>query len=104
MFKFVMQTIRSHIFGGSGKKTGRAFELLTKVFERLLRSKGQGLWNTFEISGLEWSSLANILFLGNCSPAEQGCCCKVVELCRDALMLAYLSTKETGREALEGTI
>ena len=70
------------------------FELLTKVFERLLRSKGQGLWNTFEICGLEWASLSNILFLGTCTPQEQVCCCRVVELCRDALMLAFLATKE----------
>merc|ERR1711935_89778 len=93
LFKFVMHAVRTNVFGaGGGKKSGRAFELLTKVFERLLRSKGQGLWNTFEISGLEWSSLSNILFLGTCTPQEQVCCCRVLELCRDALMLTFLAT------------
>ena len=96
LFEFVMRSIRTHVFVSSGSKSGRTFDLLTKVFERLLRSKGQGLWNTFEMSGLDWSSLSSILFLQSCTPPEQSCCSKVVDLCRDALMLSYLATVETG--------
>ena len=87
-----------------GKRSGKLFDIITRVFERLLRSRGQGLWNTFELGVLEWSSLSNILFIGSCTPVEQGCCLRLVQLCRDALLLAFLTAKNSAVEEQESAL
>lgn len=66
----------------------RLNRLLNRVFSRLLWSHGQGLWNCLSSSGSSWESVFNksseVL-----STLELRCCQRVVQLCRDCLLVVY---------------
>ncbi|XP_051967264.1 tubulin polyglutamylase TTLL7-like isoform X3 [Xyrauchen texanus] len=67
----------------------RLYRLFNRVFNRLLWSHGQGLWNCLSSSGRSsWESIFNksseVL-----SVQELRCCQHVVQLCRDCLLVVY---------------
>ncbi|XP_076880244.1 tubulin polyglutamylase TTLL7 [Brachyhypopomus gauderio] len=66
----------------------RMARLFSRVFTRLLWSHGQGLWNCFCSSGSSWE---NIFCKSGevVSTHELQCCQRVVQLCRDCLLVVY---------------
>uniref|UniRef100_A0A671QWE4 Tubulin tyrosine ligase-like family, member 7 n=1 Tax=Sinocyclocheilus anshuiensis TaxID=1608454 RepID=A0A671QWE4_9TELE len=67
----------------------RLFRLFNHVFNRLLWSHGQGLWNCLSSSGRpSWESVfsksSEVV-----TAQELRCCQRVVQLCRDCLLVVY---------------
>ncbi|XP_017557860.1 tubulin polyglutamylase TTLL7 isoform X1 [Pygocentrus nattereri] len=68
----------------------RLYRLFSRVFNRLLWSHGQGLWNCFCSSGSRssWESIfsksAEVV-----TAQELQCCQRLVQLCRDCLLVVY---------------
>uniref|UniRef100_A0A8C6TYB4 Tubulin tyrosine ligase-like family, member 7 n=1 Tax=Neogobius melanostomus TaxID=47308 RepID=A0A8C6TYB4_9GOBI len=64
------------------------YRLFTRVFNRLLWSHGQGLWNCFSNTGSSWETVfsrsSEVV-----SPQELQCCRRLVQLCRDCLLVVY---------------
>ncbi|XP_048832720.1 tubulin polyglutamylase TTLL7 isoform X2 [Brienomyrus brachyistius] len=65
------------------------YRVFSRVFNRLLWSHGQGLWNCFSNSGRSswetvFSKSSEVL-----SPQELQCCQRLVQLCRDCLLVVY---------------
>uniref|UniRef100_A0A8C9VFH2 Tubulin tyrosine ligase-like family, member 7 n=1 Tax=Scleropages formosus TaxID=113540 RepID=A0A8C9VFH2_SCLFO len=64
------------------------YRLFNRVFNRLLWSHGQGLWNCFSNSGSSWETIfsksSDVV-----SPQELQCCQRLVQLCRDCLLVVY---------------
>ncbi|XP_064189483.1 tubulin polyglutamylase TTLL7 [Anguilla rostrata] len=64
------------------------YRLFNRVFNRLLWSHGQGLWNCFSNSGSSWETILNKSSEA-VSPVELQCCQRLVQLCRDCLLVVY---------------
>ncbi|XP_066503559.1 tubulin polyglutamylase TTLL7 isoform X2 [Hoplias malabaricus] len=66
----------------------RLYRLFGRVFNRLLWSHGQGLWNCFCSSGSSWESIfsksSEVV-----TTLELQCCQRLVQLCRDCLLVVY---------------
>ncbi|XP_066922132.1 tubulin polyglutamylase TTLL7-like [Clytia hemisphaerica] len=70
------------------------YRMFAKLFNRLLWSHGQGLWNCFSATGDSWESI----FLKSAEtflPVEIDCCRQVVKLCKDCLLVVYQFAAET---------
>ncbi|KAF7703496.1 hypothetical protein HF521_022503 [Silurus meridionalis] len=79
----------------------RLYRLFSRVFSRLLWSHGQGLWNCFCSSGRSsWESIfsksSEVV-----TPQELQCCQRLVQLCRDCLLVVYKFVAES-RGSLTG--
>ncbi|XP_035504001.1 tubulin polyglutamylase TTLL7 isoform X1 [Scophthalmus maximus] len=76
------------------------YRLFNRVFNRLLWSHGQGLWNCFSNTGSSWESIfsksSEVV-----SPQELQCCRRLVQLCRDCLLVVYKFVSES-RGSLTG--
>ncbi|KAM9762165.1 tubulin polyglutamylase TTLL7 isoform 3-T3 [Menidia menidia] len=76
------------------------YRLFNRVFNRLLWSHGQGLWNCFSNTSSSWESI-----FSKCSevvsPQELQCCRRLVQLCRDCLLIVYKFVSES-RGSLSG--
>lgn len=74
--------------------------LFNRVFNRLLWSHGQGLWNCFSNTGSSWEAIfsktSEVV-----SPQELQCCRRLVQLCRDCLLVVYKFVSES-RGSLTG--
>ncbi|XP_041134197.1 tubulin polyglutamylase TTLL7-like isoform X2 [Polyodon spathula] len=64
------------------------YRLFSRVFNRLLWSHGQGLWNCFSNSGSSWETIFN-KSTEMVTPQELQCCQRLVQLCRDCLLVVY---------------
>ncbi|KAM4738581.1 tubulin polyglutamylase TTLL7 isoform 2-T2 [Anableps anableps] len=76
------------------------YRLFNRVFNRLLWSHGQGLWNCFSNTGSSWETIfsksSEVV-----SPHELQCCQRLVQLCRDCLLVVYKFVSES-RGSLTG--
>ncbi|XP_038571684.1 tubulin polyglutamylase TTLL7 isoform X3 [Micropterus salmoides] len=76
------------------------YRLFNRVFNRLLWSHGQGLWNCFSNTGSSWEAIfsksSEVV-----SPQELQCCRRLVQLCRDCLLVVYKFVSES-RGSLTG--
>ncbi|NWX94958.1 TTLL7 polyglutamylase, partial [Nothoprocta ornata] len=74
------------------------YRLFNRVFNRLLWSHGQGLWNCFCNSGSSWETIfsrsSEVV-----TPAQLQCCRRVVQLCKHCLLVVYKLSAES-RSAL----
>ncbi|EDL82440.1 rCG28711 [Rattus norvegicus] len=70
------------------------YRIFNRVFNRLLWSHGQGLWSSFCDSGSSWESIFNkgpeVV-----TPLQLQCCQRLVELCKQCLLVVYKYTTET---------
>ncbi|KAL7866724.1 hypothetical protein AOLI_G00145380 [Acnodon oligacanthus] len=67
----------------------RLYRLFSRVFNRLLWSHGQGLWNCFCSSGRSsWESIFS-KSTEVVTAQELQCCQRLVQLCRDCLLVVY---------------
>ncbi|KAI3368727.1 hypothetical protein L3Q82_025709 [Scortum barcoo] len=76
------------------------YRLFNRVFNRLLWSHGKGLWNCFSNNGSSWETIfsksSEVV-----SPQELQCCRRLVQLCRDCLLVVYKFVLES-RGSLTG--
>ncbi|XP_021455622.1 tubulin polyglutamylase TTLL7 isoform X2 [Oncorhynchus mykiss] len=70
------------------------YRLFNRVFNRLLWSHGQGLWNLFSNTGSSWETIfsksSEVV-----SQQELQCCQRLVQLCRDCLLVVYKFVSES---------
>ncbi|XP_067845745.1 tubulin polyglutamylase TTLL7 [Heptranchias perlo] len=66
----------------------RLYRIFNRVFNRLLWSHGQGLWNCFSNSGSSWETMFNRSAEAATSQELQ-CCQRLVQLCKDCLLVVY---------------
>ncbi|XP_013397848.1 tubulin polyglutamylase TTLL7 isoform X2 [Lingula anatina] len=66
----------------------RLYRIFNRVFNRLLWSHGQGLWNCFGQSGNSWETIFS-KSSDSISSTEMNCCRRIVQLCRDCLLIVY---------------
>ncbi|RNA02921.1 tubulin polyglutamylase TTLL7 isoform X1 [Brachionus plicatilis] len=66
----------------------RIYKIFIKLFNRLLWMHGQGLWNCFGSSNSTWESIFNKSSF-QISENELKCCYRVVELCKDCVIIVY---------------
>ncbi|XP_052777435.1 tubulin polyglutamylase TTLL7-like isoform X2 [Mya arenaria] len=66
------------------------YRVFSRVFNRLLWSHGQGLWNCFAASG-NCSSWETIFSKSSdaIDETELNCCRRIVQLCKDCLLIVY---------------
>lgn len=67
----------------------RLCRIFSRIFNRLLWSHGQGLWNCFSpINGNSWEKIfshsSEVV-----SEMEMNCCRRIVQLCQDCLLIVY---------------
>ncbi|NWI19689.1 TTLL7 polyglutamylase, partial [Crypturellus soui] len=74
------------------------YRLFNRVFNRLLWSHGQGLWNCFCNSGSSWETVFS-RSPEAVTPAQLQCCRRVVQLCKQCLLVVYKHAAES-RSAL----
>ncbi|CAJ1060707.1 tubulin polyglutamylase TTLL7 isoform X2 [Xyrichtys novacula] len=76
------------------------YRLFNRVFNRLLWSHGQGLWNCFSNTGSSWETVfsksSEVV-----TPQELQCCRRLVQLSRDCLLVVYKFVSES-RGSLTG--
>uniref|UniRef100_A0A4W5JTM8 Tubulin tyrosine ligase-like family, member 7 n=1 Tax=Hucho hucho TaxID=62062 RepID=A0A4W5JTM8_9TELE len=76
------------------------YRLFNRVFNRLLWSHGQGLWNLFSNTGSSWETIfsksSEVV-----SQQDLQCCQRLVQLCRDCLLVVYKFVSES-RGSLTG--
>ncbi|KAK6178634.1 hypothetical protein SNE40_011164 [Patella caerulea] len=66
----------------------RLFRIFSRVFNRLLWSHGQGLWNCFASVGNSWETIFSKS--SECiSENEMNSCRRIVQLCKDCLLIVY---------------
>lgn len=70
------------------------YRIFNRVFNRLLWSHGQGLWNCFCDSGSSWESIFS-KSPEVVTPLQLQCCHRLVELCKQCLLLVYKYASET---------
>ncbi|XP_002751053.1 tubulin polyglutamylase TTLL7 [Callithrix jacchus] len=76
------------------------YRIFNRVFNRLLWSHGQGLWNCFCDSGSSWESIFN-KSSEVVTPLQLQCCQRLVELCKQCLLVVYKYATDT-RGSLSG--
>ncbi|XP_009272456.1 PREDICTED: tubulin polyglutamylase TTLL7 isoform X2 [Aptenodytes forsteri] len=64
------------------------YRLFNRVFNRLLWSHGQGLWNCFCNSGSSWETIFS-KSTEVVTPEQRQCCQRIVQLCKHCLLVVY---------------
>lgn len=85
----------------------RLYRIFTRVFNRLLWSHGQGLWNCFSTTSQNgsWETIFSKSSENICEN-EFNCCRRIVQLCRDCLLIVYqfaAEAKSTSQQNSENT-
>ncbi|XP_046892762.1 tubulin polyglutamylase TTLL7 isoform X1 [Hypomesus transpacificus] len=76
------------------------YRLFNRVFNRLLWSHGQGLWNCFSNTGSSWETIFS-KSSEMVTPQQLQCCKRLVQLCRHCLLVVYKFVSES-RGSLTG--
>ncbi|XP_027392533.1 tubulin polyglutamylase TTLL7 isoform X4 [Bos indicus x Bos taurus] len=76
------------------------YRIFNRVFNRLLWSHGQGLWNCFCDSGSSWESIFS-KSPEVVTPLQLQCCQRLVELCKQCLLVVYKYASDS-RGSLSG--
>ncbi|XP_059393548.1 tubulin polyglutamylase TTLL7-like isoform X1 [Carassius carassius] len=84
-----IRSVLQRIWSEPDVESLRLYRLFNRVFNRLLWSHGQGLWNCLSSSGRSsWESVfsksSEVV-----TAQELRCCQRVVQLCRDCLLVVY---------------
>jgi len=83
-----VRAILQRVWRASEVDNLRLCRVFSRVFNRLLWSHGQGLWNCFSNLGNSWETIfsksTEVL-----SETEMSCCRRIVQLCRDCLLIVY---------------
>lgn len=83
-----VRAILQRVWRASEVDNLRLCRVFSRVFNRLLWSHGQGLWNCFSSLGNSWETIfsksTEVISL-----TEMSCCRRIVQLCRDCLLIVY---------------
>lgn len=83
-----VRAILQRVWRASEVDNLRLCRVFSRVFNRLLWSHGQGLWTCFSNLGNSWETIfsksTDVL-----SMTEMSCCRRIVQLCRDCLLIVY---------------
>lgn len=84
-----IRSVLQRIWSEPDVESLRLYRLFNRVFNRLLWSHGQGLWNCLSTSGRSsWECVFNKTS-EVVNAQELRCCQRVVQLCRDCLLIVY---------------
>ncbi|XP_040326711.1 tubulin polyglutamylase TTLL7 isoform X1 [Herpailurus yagouaroundi] len=98
--KTSIRTILPRIWKVPDVEEVNLYRIFNRVFNRLLWSHGQGLWNCFCDSGSSWESIFN-KSPEVVTPLQLQCCQRLVELCKQCLLVVYKYATDT-RGSLSG--
>ncbi|XP_035393863.1 tubulin polyglutamylase TTLL7 isoform X3 [Cygnus atratus] len=86
--KTSVRAVLQHVWKAPDIENLHLYRLLNRVFNRLLWSHGQGLWNCFCNSGSSWETIfsksAEVV-----TPEQLQCCQRIVQLCKHCLLVVY---------------
>uniref|UniRef100_A0A8C6VAC6 Tubulin polyglutamylase TTLL7-like n=1 Tax=Naja naja TaxID=35670 RepID=A0A8C6VAC6_NAJNA len=86
--KVSIRSVLKHIWRVSDVECLHLYRLFNRVFNRLLWSHGQGLWNCFCSSGSSWETIFSKSTEAVTADQLQ-CCQRIVELCKQCLLVVY---------------
>ncbi|XP_061486508.1 tubulin polyglutamylase TTLL7 isoform X5 [Rhineura floridana] len=86
--KASIRSVLQHIWRVSDVDCLHLYRLFNRVFNRLLWSHGQGLWNCFCNSGSSWETIFSKSTEAVTADQLQ-CCQRIVELCKQCLLVVY---------------
>ncbi|XP_028413056.1 tubulin polyglutamylase TTLL7-like [Dendronephthya gigantea] len=84
-----VRSILQRVWGVSDLDKLKLSRLFTKIFNRMLWSHGQGLWNCFSVFPDSWETMF-IKSTDTLAPLEMSCCRRVVSLCKECLLVVYV--------------
>ncbi|KAF0877575.1 TTLL7 polyglutamylase, partial [Crocuta crocuta] len=99
--KTSIRTILPRIWKVPDVEEVNLYRIFNRVFNRLLWSHGQGLWNCFCDSGSSWESIFS-KSPEVVTPLQLQCCQRLVELCKQCLLVVYKYATDT-RGSFSGT-
>uniref|UniRef100_A0A8C5Z6C8 Tubulin tyrosine ligase like 7 n=1 Tax=Marmota marmota marmota TaxID=9994 RepID=A0A8C5Z6C8_MARMA len=98
--KTSIRTVLPRIWKVADVEEVNLYRIFNRVFNRLLWSHGQGLWNCFCDSGSSWESIFS-RSPEMVTPLQLQCCQRLVELCKQCLLVVYKYATDT-RGSLSG--
>ncbi|CAB4021801.1 tubulin polyglutamylase TTLL7-like, partial [Paramuricea clavata] len=84
-----VRSILQRVWGVSDLDKLKLSRLFTKIFNRMLWSHGQGLWNCFSMFRDSWETMFN-KSTDVVTPLEMSCCRRTVLLCKECLLVVYV--------------
>ncbi|XP_062993001.1 tubulin polyglutamylase TTLL7 [Elgaria multicarinata webbii] len=99
--KASVRSVLQRIWRVSDVECLHLYRLYNRVFNRLLWSHGQGLWNCFCNSGSSWETIFSKSTEAVTADQLQ-CCQRIVELCKQCLLVVYKYSADS-RGSLTGT-
>ncbi|NWV22758.1 TTLL7 polyglutamylase, partial [Origma solitaria] len=86
--------VLQHVWKAPDIENLHLYRLFNRVFNRLLWSHGQGLWNCFCNSGSSWET---IFSKGSeaVTPEQLQCCQRIVQLCKHCLLVVYKHSSDS---------
>ncbi|XP_055979636.1 tubulin polyglutamylase TTLL7 [Sorex fumeus] len=99
--KTSVRSVLSHIWKVPDVEEINLYQIFKRIFSRLLWNRGQGLWNCFCDSGSSWENIFN-KSQEVVTPLQLQCCQRLVELCKQCLLVVYKYATET-RGSVSGT-
>ncbi|NWS34347.1 TTLL7 polyglutamylase, partial [Polioptila caerulea] len=89
-----VRAVLQHVWKAPDIENLHLYRLFNRVFNRLLWSHGQGLWNCFCNSGSSWES---IFSKGSeaVTPEQLQCCQRIVQLCKHCLLVVYKQSSDS---------
>lgn len=89
-----IRTVLPHIWKVPDVEEVNLYRIFNRVFNHLLWSHGQGLWNCFCYSGSSWESIFS-KSPEVVTPLQLQCCQRLVELCKQCLLVVYKYAADT---------
>ncbi|NXY14991.1 TTLL7 polyglutamylase, partial [Atrichornis clamosus] len=92
--KTSVRAVLQHVWKAPDIENLHLYRLFNRVFNRLLWSHGQGLWNCFCNSGSSWEAIFN---KGTevVTPEQLQCCQRIVQLCKHCLLVVYKHSSDS---------
>ncbi|NXR47890.1 TTLL7 polyglutamylase, partial [Hippolais icterina] len=89
-----IRAVLQHVWKAPDIENLHLYRLFNRVFNRLLWSHGQGLWNCFCNSGSSWET---IFSKGSeaVTPEQLQCCQRIVQLCKHCLLVVYKHSSDS---------
>ncbi|XP_074895233.1 tubulin polyglutamylase TTLL7 isoform X3 [Buteo buteo] len=86
--KTSVRAVLQHVWKAPDIENLHLYRLFNRVFNRLLWSHGQGLWNCFCNSGSSWETIFS-KSTEVVTPEQLQCCQQIVQLCKHCLLVVY---------------
>ncbi|NXR65839.1 TTLL7 polyglutamylase, partial [Rhadina sibilatrix] len=89
-----VRAVLQHVWKAPDIENLHLYRLFNRVFNRLLWSHGQGLWNCFCNSGSSWETMFS---KGSeaVTPEQLQCCQRIVQLCKHCLLVVYKHSSDS---------